>query len=122
MEQAHIIGIDLAKQIFQLHGRQGAAGQDIEDGPARRQAAADHRRDDGGELGGPARRAAGFMAGPDAGAQAANAGCGGVGQQDGAHRLGADDEERCLQGAGAGRLRGRPADNAGRNVSRSEDG
>ena len=39
-----------------------------------------------------------------------------------AHRLGADDEERCLQGAGAGRLRGRPADNAGRNVSRSEDG
>ena len=58
--------------------------------------AVDHWRDDDGALGGPARRAAGFMAGPDAGAQAAHAGCGGAGQQDGAHRLGTNDEQASL--------------------------
>ena len=38
------------------------------------------------------RRAAGLLARTDAGAQAGDAGRGGAGQQDGAHRLGAADE------------------------------
>ena len=63
----------------------------------------------------------GFLARPDAGAQASHAGRGGAGQQDGAHRLGADEEEGILQGACAGHLSGGRANIAGRNASRSED-
>ena len=74
----------------------------------------DHRRHGGGALGIPSRGDEGPLAGPDAGAQAANAGRGGAGQQDGAHRLGADDEQRGLPGSrrrlsgrrGAGSRRG----------------
>ena len=47
----------------------------------------------------PARRDDGSLAGRDAGAQAEDARRGGVGQQDGAHRLGADDEEGELAGS-----------------------
>ena len=47
------------------------------------------------------------MARPDAGAQAQDAGRGGAGESNGAHRLGADDEERSLQGTAACRLSGR---------------
>ena len=96
------------------HRRQAPARQDIEDGPARPQTTADHRRHGGGALGIPSRGDEGPLAGPDAGAQAANAGRGGAGQQDGAHRLGADDEQRGLPGSrrrlsgrrGAGSRRG----------------
>ena len=63
-----------------LHGRQAPSGQDIEDGPARREAAVDHGCDVGGALGCPARCAAGFVARPDVGAQAEDARRGGAGQ------------------------------------------
>ena len=82
----------------------GGARQDIEDGSARSPAAVGLRRDGDGRLGGAARHK-GPVAGPDAGAQAAHAGRGGAGQPDGAHRLGADDEERILPRAVADRLR-----------------
>ena len=75
-----------------LHGRQAPSGQDIEDGPARREAAVDHGCDVGGALGCPARCAAGFVARPDACAKASYARRGGAGQQNSAHRLGADAE------------------------------
>ena len=49
-----------------------------------------------GALGGAAGRDQGPVAGPDAGAQAEEAGRGGAGQPDRAHRLGTDDEQRGL--------------------------
>ena len=53
---------------------------------------------------GGATRHEGPLAGPDAGAQTTHAGRGGAGQPHGAHRLGADDEERILPRAGRHRL------------------
>ena len=53
------------------------------------------------------RSAGRIVAGADAGAQTAHARLGGVGQQDGAHRLGAHDQERGLQSSGGGRGVGR---------------
>lgn len=77
------------------------AGQDIEDGPARCEAYIEQRRDDGGALGEPVWRADGFMDRPEVGAQAQDAGCGGAGQQDGAHRLRANYEQGSLPRASA---------------------
>ena len=61
-------------------------------------------------------------AGPDAGAQTTHAGRGGAGQPHGAHRLGADDEERILPRAGRHRLSRRSRFVTVGNASRSEDG
>ena len=61
-------------------------------------------------------------AGPDAGAQTTHAGRGGAGQPHGAHRLGADDEERILPRAGRHRLNRRSRFVTVGNASRSEDG
>ena len=72
---------------------QAEAWQDIEDGPARSQAALDHRRHGGHPSREPARRGDGSLAGRDVGAEAEDAGRGGAGQQDGAHRVGRDDAE-----------------------------
>ena len=69
------------------------------DGPTRSQAPLDHRCHGCRQLGGQARRNERPLAGQDAGAQAANACRGGAGQQDGAHRLGADDKEGELPGS-----------------------
>ena len=95
------------------HGGQAPPGADIEDGPARREAAVDHVRDVGDSPGRSARRAAGFVAGPDAGAQASYARRGGAGQQDGAHRVGAAAEQGVLQGTGAPRLSGARIESGG---------
>ncbi len=114
--------LDRPRAPTTLHGRQNAGGQNIKDGPARHQAAFDHRGHGGSGLGGPARRAGGFMVGPDVGAQTSYAGRGGAGESNGAHRLGVDDEQGIPQGACAGHLSGRRVNIAGRNVSRSEDG
>ena len=59
----------------------------------------DHRRHGCRQLGGSSWRNERPLAGQDAGAQAANACRGGAGQQDGAHRLGADDKEGELPGS-----------------------
>ena len=56
------------------------------------------------------RRAGGLVAGSDAGAQASDAGRGGAGESNGAHRMGADDERPSLQRTGAGRLSSRQTD------------
>ena len=53
------------------------------------------------------------MAGVHACAQTEKADHGGAGQLNGAHRLGTDNEERGLLRAGAGRLSGRRANDAG---------
>jgi len=97
-----------------LDRRQAAVGQDIEDGPARSQASADHGCHGGRPLGGPAPQEERSVARQDAGAQAEDAGRRGVGQPDGAHRLGADDQEgelpssrRRLMGGQAGSCRKR---------------
>ncbi len=81
------------------HTTGGKAGQDLEEGPARSQTAADHRRHGGRAPCGPPRLNAGSLARQDAGAQAADAGCSGLGQQDGAHRLGGDDDEAEIPGS-----------------------
>ena len=88
--------------------RQAQAGQDIEDGPARPQAASDHGRDVGHTERSPTRRDDGSLAGQYAGAQAEDARCSCAGQQNGAHHLGADDDEGELPGS-RHRLRGRSA-------------
>ena len=71
---------------------------------------------------GGATRHEGPLAGPDAGAQTTHAGRGGAGQPHGAHRLGADDEERILPRAGRHRLSRRSRFVTVGNASRSEDG
>ena len=88
--------------------RQAQAGQDIQDGPARPQAASDHGRDVGRTERRPTWRDDGPLAGQYAGAQAEDARCSCAGQQNGAHHLGADDEEGELPGS-RHRLRGRSA-------------
>ena len=103
-----------------LDRRETEARQDIQDGPARSQAAVNLRRDGDGPLGSAAWRHEGSLAGPDAGAQVAHAGRGSAGQPDGPHRLGADDEERTLP-AGRHRLRREMVGAVG-NASRSEEG
>ena len=83
-------------------------GQDIQDGPARPQAASDHGRDVGRTERRPTWRDDGPLAGQYAGAQAEDARCSCAGQQNGAHHPGADDEEGELPGS-RHRLRGRSA-------------
>ncbi len=138
MEQVTMIGIDLAKRSFQVHGartdgsvafrvklscekllparprllglarlgaapahhrRQAEAGQDIEDGPARPQAAVDHGRHDRRQRGGSAWGDDRSLARQDAGAQTEDADRSGAGQPNGADRLGADDKEGELPGS-----------------------
>ena len=65
-------------------------------GPARLEATVDRRCDGGDPLGHPAPSAGRLLAGTHACAQTEETGRSGAGQQDGAHRLGADDEERNL--------------------------
>ena len=81
-----------------LDRRQAEARQYLEDGPTRSQAPLDHRCHGCRQIGGSSRRDEGPLAGPDAGAQAADACGGGAGQPDGAHRLGIDGEEGGLPG------------------------
>ncbi len=66
--RAGLLRLARARAAAALDRRQAAAGQDIEDGPARREAVVDHGRDERGALGGPARRASRIVAGPHAGA------------------------------------------------------
>ena len=80
-------------------------GAIIEDGRANAQAAADHRQQRRRAPGQQAGRTAGLVARADDGAQAAHAGDGGAGQQDGADRLGAARQRRSLQSSGRGGLR-----------------
>ena len=105
----------------ELDRREAEARQDIEDGSARSPAAVGRRRDGNSRLGG-APRHEGPVAGPDVDAQAAHAGRGGAGQPEGAHRLGADDEERILPRAATDRLRRQERCGAVGNASRSDDG
>jgi transposase len=62
--------------------------------------APDHRGERRRHLAPTQGRDARHMAGRDAGAQTGDAGAGGVGQQDGADRLGSDGQRRDLQGSG----------------------
>jgi transposase len=85
-----------------LQRRQGAAGPHLEDGRAQLAAAADPRRQLGGQ-GRSSRRITGqSLARRHAGQEAAHAGHGGAGQQDGEDRLGADGARRVLQSSGRG--------------------
>ena len=100
---------------------QAPARQDLEDGPARPQAAAGLRRHGAGALGHPAGRDRGPLAGPDAGAQAEDGGGGGAGQPDGAHRLGADGEQGGLPSSRRGRgLNGRGGTMAAMRAGRKD--
>ena len=78
MSEVTMIGLDLAKNVFQLHGADASGGRRRNLG----------RRDDG--------------------TQTADVGEGHDGEQDGAHRLGADEEGRSLPGSGRGGI-GRPS-------------
>jgi len=64
----------------------------------------------------------GFMARAHVGAQAAHARLGGARQQDGAHRLGAHDQERGLQSSGGGRDVSRDSGQRRRGRRRSKEG
>jgi hypothetical protein len=83
-----------------LNRRQAAARQHHQDGRADDPAAAHHRCKLGGVASQQARRSEWFMAGADAGAQAAHAGVSCARQQDGADGLGVVDQEGRLQSSG----------------------
>ena len=87
--------------------RQAEAGCDLEDGRTNPAPPADHRRECRPALGGPPWRSGRLLDRPHAGAQAADAGAGGLGQQDGPHRLGLDGQGWDLPGSGRARIRAR---------------
>ena len=86
-----------------LNRRKATARQHIEDGRANDQTTADHRRRLDGAPSLSPRCTSGFLAGADAGAQAAHARLGCARQQDGAHGLGVAHQKGRLQGSGSGR-------------------
>ena len=77
-------------------GGKQQAGEDLQDGPARYQALADHRGDGGDPMGITPRFAEQLLAVAAAGAQAADGGGGRAGEQDGAGHLGDADARRRL--------------------------
>src|SRR3954453_19551192 len=114
MNQVSTVGLDLAKYIFQLHGAdsagavvfrkrgQGAARQDLQDGRALAPTLADHRRPRGGPLGRAQGGSGWLVAGGPGPPQAADAGAGGAGQQDGPDRLGAAGQGWGVSSSGCG--------------------
>ena len=97
--RTRLLGVARPRAAATHHRGQAEAGQDIEDGSARPEAAVDHRSDGGRPTGNPAWGDIGSVADRDARAQAEDAGLGGAGQQDGTDRVGADHEEGVLQGS-----------------------
>jgi transposase len=93
-----------AHAAAEVHWRQGEARPDHQDGRANAEAAPGDRGQRGDQAGAAQRRAAGIVAGADAGQETPDAGGGGPGQQDGPRRLGAAGQGRDLQGSGAGGL------------------
>src|SRR3954471_12032088 len=85
-----------------LERGQGAARPNRQDGRALAPALADHRRQRGGTLGGPEGRSGWLVAGAHARPQAAPAGAGGAGQQDGPDRLGTAGQGWGLSSSGCG--------------------
>ena len=85
-----------------LERGQGAARQDIQDGRALAATLADHRRQRGGPLGRAQGRSGWLVAGAHARPQAADAGAGGAGQQDGPDRLGAAGQGWGVSSSGCG--------------------
>ena len=80
LEGSRLRRMDRSRAAAELHGRQGPAGADIEDGSARSEAFVDHQGHVRRTLAGPARCAGGVMAGADAGDQAEDGDRGRTGQ------------------------------------------
>ena len=87
--------------------RQAEAGGHLEDGRANSASPADHRGECCPALGGPSWRASRIVAVSHAGPQAADAGAGSIGQQDGPHRLGLDGQRWGLPSSGRERVSAR---------------
>ncbi len=87
-----------------IHRRQAEARSDHQGWRTHLAKAPRHRSQRRHQAGADPRRAAGLVARPDAGAQAAHARGGRPGQQDGADRLGLAGQGRDLPGSGAGGL------------------
>src|SRR5690606_1091716 len=89
--------------VATIDRRQAEARGDVEDGRANAAPPSDHRRQRRRQTGVAARSSQRIVAGTNAGAQAAHAGDGGAGQQNGANRLGPSGEGRKLPSSGGGR-------------------
>lgn len=113
---------ELNDRIATLDRRQAKAWQHLENGRANDQAAADHWRQLNGASGVSLRSACRFLAGANAGAQAADARLGRTRQQDGAHGLGAAHQRRRLQSSGSGRGVSRGSGLRRRGRRRSKEG
>ena len=96
---ARLLGLARLGAAATHDGGQTQTWRDIKDGSARPQATLDHGSHGGCPPRESTRRGIGPMAGQDVGTQAQDAGGGGVGQQDGTGRLGADHEEGDLPGS-----------------------
>ena len=97
--RAQLLSLARPRAATAHHRGQAEAGQDIEDGPARSQAALDHGSHGGRPTRDPARRNYGPVVGRDAGTQTEDAGRGGGRKQDGANGLDADHEKGGLPGS-----------------------
>jgi transposase len=104
-----LCGLGWADAAAAVDRRSGAPWKNIPHGRAHPAAPADHWGQWRGALGAAQGRARGLLAGAHACPQAADAGDGGAGQQDGADRVGVDRQGRKLSSSGRRRISGRRA-------------